>query len=241
MDANSPTKDARLTPTQPPPRLGQLGALRSLGAERDLADAALLLEVFGTIEGWCEREPRMRSASNKLFAYSFGAIWTDSRAGAPVAWRLGWSGVPWSAAARALLELDADGQITVRRSPGARDPLSLEHVVPKGLVFAKLLVLSRGGTPADAVKLLHDSTRLAVVTKAEGAGRVGGPSIRAVMRRSALPPQAYLDEISAAGLPWQWARYLEVGHELESFVTLGDALDLDPAVRERLRLTTPNE
>jgi len=217
-----------------------LGALDSLGQERDERDAALLLEVFGSIESWIVREPELKSVSNKLYAYSFGAIWTDKRAGIPVGWRLGWSAVPWSAAARALLAVDARGRIVVRSATGSRDPLSLEHVVPKGLLFDELRRLCQFGTAAETVSFLHENTRLAVVTKEEGKGVFASATAtalwrRAKMRRSALPPAAYLAEVTAASHPWQWARYLEVGHDLGSFATLREATDLDPAIRERLR------
>ena len=217
----------------------ELGALDSLGPEQDKRDAALLLEVFRSIESWILREPELKSASNKLYAYSFGAIWSDKRAGTRVGWRLGWSAVPWSAAARALLAVDARGRIIVRAATGSRDPLSLEHVVPKGLIFTELRHLCQNGTAAEAVSFLHDNTRLAVVTKEEGKGLFAASTTtglwrRPTMRRSALPPTEYLAEVTAASHPWQWARYLEVGHDLLSFALLREASDLDPAVRARL-------
>ena len=226
------------------PSLAQLGALEQLLPDEETKDAALLLEIFRSIENWISREELMTKSANKLHTYAFAAVWSDKRSGPSVGWRLAWSGVPWSAAARALLDVNDKGKFVIRSTPGTPDPLSLEHVVPKSVIFADLRKMCLDGTTtADAVRYLHENVRLAVVTKAEGKGaaalgavpsRLLPPSERKVMRRKALPPTEYLDAVTQAGLPWQWARYLEMSHDLASFATLREATDIRPDIRERL-------
>ena len=229
--------------TNPPePPLAQLGALSSLGERLDQEDAKLLLTMFASMDEWTEQEPRLAGATNKLYAYSFGAVWSDKRVGTKVGWRLGFSGIPWSAAARSLLDV-RNGKIIVRASSSSYQ-LSLEHVVPKGIIFKGLRELSASGTSPktcrETVNYLHEYTRLAVVTKDEGRGRVAAPTTptalrqREMMRRSELPSADYLARVTADCLPWQWARYVEVGLDLTTFTTLADASDLDPQVSAAL-------
>lgn len=230
-----------MTPSKSP--IVRLGALASLGQKQDEEDAKLLLEIFANTGKWVEREPQLKKATNKLYAYSFGAVWSDKRVGTKVGWRLGFSGIPWSAAARSLLEV-RNGKIAVRASNSSYQ-LSLEHVVPKGVIFKRLQELSVAGISTDTcrqtVDYLHEHTRLAVVTKDEGQGRVAAPASptvltqRASMRRSDLPPADYRARVIEAGLPWQWARYIEVGLDLATFATLADASDLDPGVAAALK------
>jgi len=227
-------------PSQAP--LAQLGALSSLGEKMDQEDARLLLAMFGKMDEWTEQEPRLLGATSKLHAYSFGAVWSDKRVGTKVGWRLGFSAIPWSAAARSLLDV-SDGRIIVRPS-GSTYQLTLEHVVPKGIIFKKLRELSVNGTSIETcwetVEYLREYTRLAVVTKDEGQGRVVAPTTptdlkqRETMRRYELPSDDYLARVTDAGLPWQWARYVEVGLDLTTFTTLADASDLDPEVSAAL-------
>lgn len=121
------------------------------------------------------------------------------------------------------------------QSPRLCAPHSVHRVI-----FARLRELCHSGTPEQTVDYLHEYTRLAVVTKDEGKGVVAAPHSaaelwrQAKMRRSKLPPADYLAIVTTAGLPWQWARYVEVGLDLTTFAALTDATDLEQGVSAAL-------
>lgn len=238
----------------PPPaaEYSELGALRSLGPERDAADAALVLEIVGTVERWKEQDKALGgTAANKMLAYGVGFAWELKRVGIPIGAPSRWSEIPWSAAARATIEFDESrGRPRIRRTPGISAPLTVEHVVPKNdNIFRLLGEHARAGRdPAQVADLLLRTYRLAIVTREEGTGAISASlrtqdpyglknAARDRMRRDDLPEDlpGYRERLEALGLPWAWARYIEIGYDLGSFLRPHQDELLDPRVLAHIR------
>lgn len=175
-----------------------LASFGSLAAQtvRDEQDAATIFDIMRKTAEWSGSAPHAKSSFAVMRRYAMG-VWEHGRLPGEKIWRLGWSGIPWSPAAHALVAAGTDARgrnrFTFNGDAGTRGELTFEHVVPNAVIQARLL---QAKDTQGVVDVFRDYYRVAVVTKAEGVG---------VLPKNAMPTD--WDGVD------MWARYRKAAAE----------------------------
>lgn len=169
--------------------LASFGALTAQTA-RDEQDAATIIDIMRKTAEWSISAPHAKSSFAVMRRYAMG-VWEDGRLSGEKIWRLGWSGIPWSPAAHALVtstpRARGGNRFAFNGDAGTRGELTFEHVVPNAVIQARLL---EADDARGVIDVFRDCYRVAVVTKAEGVG---------VLPKNAMPTD--WDGVD------MWARY----------------------------------